>query len=245
MNDARTGLLLRARALGELSTVEAEELRTRAAADRALAAELADWDEVEAALAAEGSLRDQVMAPAEAREEAGETWQRLQRAAAAAERELAARLRHGPAPAFRPLRRSALRRWLPWGALAAAAAAVVFLLLRGDDGPALLTAPPADLRAGGVVRLVLVNPVLSSDNRGLSWSAVAGAVAYEAVVVDAAGAVVLARDAALQRSTVWDLRDGEWNRLRAHRGALALRVRALDGSGVPVGSSGDLPLLVR
>ncbi len=71
-----------------------------------------------------------------------------------------------------------------------------------------------------------------------------GASGYHARILDRRGEVVLDRDVSLQKSTAWQLTPEDYATLLAVR-PLRLRVTALDGVELPIGSSGDLELTLR
>ncbi|MCA8953950.1 MAG: hypothetical protein KDE27_30850 [Planctomycetes bacterium] len=261
--------LMRADALGALLPRERERLDQLArSVDPADARRLAELDAVLAAFAAERELRSEVLAAGSPFEGEDPVAQRLTAAAAVAEGELRARLLHPVAPladSLRPdsprpdslgmggPRLGALRRFAGWSLLVAAAALVVWLGWfdggAAGGGPRLDPSRPDDLRAGdprgGVpLHLVLLQPTLTADARTISWAPVPGASGYDAAILDLAGAIVLERGRELQRSTSWELSPTDYEALRP-QAPLRLRVTALDGVGLPIGSSGDVDITLR
>ncbi len=238
-------LLLQGHANATLTAGERARLDALCAADAARAHTRSQLDALHAAFAAERALRAEVSAPLEAREEADEGFARVAKAAARAEDELRARLRH--APTTLTLRAPRRLRPLVLGSLVALAAALVLAVLLGafDRPPALQQGTPSGDRLGGDVVTIVIAPRLSSRDRTLSWSPVWHAHDYAAVIVDAAGKVVLERAAEHARSTRWELTVDEFENLRARSQDLRLRVQARDGLALPVATSGDLPLIIE
>jgi hypothetical protein len=224
-----------------LTAEETRRLRELAAARPGWAAEVRAIDAIHARFADERRLFDAVARPVEAREEADEGYRRLLRAGARAEDELRHRLLHEPTVTSIPAPR--WRRRLSWLVAAAAAAAILWFLPRGDVPPPMLDRRPDDTRLGGSA--IVFMPQISRDARSFAWHQVVGASAYDASIVDAAGAVLLERSADQRSSSRWDLTPDEFDRLRGHPGGLFLRVVALDRAGVRISSSGELPFDVR
>lgn len=240
--------LLRAGALGSLVRTERERLDELAAGDSERVRRVAEVDAVLEAFAAERELLAETVAVEAPFETGDPTLQRLSTAAARAERELRARLERPaatPAPTAPAARTGAWRRAVAWTALAAAAV-LALLLWSGQlgGGEALDSRRPDDLRAGAALQLVLLQPTLTADARTISWAAVPGASGYDAHILDRSGAIVLERDPQLQKSTAWELSPTDYAALLRHR-PLRLRVTALDGVGLPIGSSGDLEITLR
>lgn len=237
--------LQRAHLLGTLTTAERAQLREACAADAELARDVAADAALHDLFARERTLRVAALRPGEASEEADETMARLAAAGARAEGDLRARLLH---PVVAAPRRAPLRL-LRAGALAVAALAAAWWLATSlgwfAGPPALQSTKPGDERLGHEVAGIVIAPHLSAGERSLSWSPVWQASGYEAVVVDAAGRVVLERAAAHARSTQWELTVAEFDGLRQRGEPLRLRVRALDSTGICVSTSGDLPLTIK
>ncbi|MEZ5963059.1 MAG: hypothetical protein R3F56_04345 [Planctomycetota bacterium] len=220
---------------------ERAELRALAEAPEVRAA-MVEFDHVHELCAHERALFAAVAAPAEAAEEADEGFARLAAAGARAESDLRGRLLH---PALHVAgRRRFLRVWLAVPLVAAAAFLLAYTLGAFTAPPALHQEAPRDERAGGVVAGILLAPHLSAADRCLEWSPVWHARTYEVAVFDTGGKVLLQRPLEQARSTRWELTEEQIATLRA-KGDLRLRVRALDGSGLVVGSTGDLPLQVQ
>jgi hypothetical protein len=239
--------LLTGHANRELTAAEDERLRRLAAGDARRGQAVAEIEQVHELFRAERELRAATEEPLAATAELDGTWQRLQRAAAAGEQELRARLRRAPAAgSFAGAGRRRSRLLAGALALAAAAALVAGLLLlqdRGDAPPLIPRAPGAGELGGGAV--VLLEPEIRAEEPAVAWHPVPGALAYEVVAVDAGGKVLAQRAEERAKSTRWDLTAGEYERLRAARGALFLRVMARDGAGIPIATSGDLVLTLR
>ncbi|MBK8101051.1 MAG: hypothetical protein IPK26_28540 [Planctomycetes bacterium] len=242
MSDVTFLRLLQARAIDELTPGEREQLDLLAAADPRRGAALAEWDVVHEVLADERALRQSLQPPVEPIEEAAQGFVRLQAAAARAGERLRSQMVAATLPrvvAAAPARRS---WWLAAAALLVALSC--WWLVGRGAAPALDPNVPQDRRAGGNLQLVLLEPVLTASARTIRWAPVAGAHGYGVVVVDADGNVVLSRDVTLQKSTAWELTPEQFASLRAQV-RLALRVSALDGAGIAIGSSGDLALSLR
>lgn len=242
LDPRRFDALVRGHAVMQLTDAEQTQLRALAAGDPGRRRAVADFDELHRRFAQERALMAAVAAPGEPVEEVDEGFARLAAAAARAEDELRSRLLHaaGALPAPR-------RRLLRFGlAVAALAAAVVLAFAFGpwSPPPRLHDSVPGDERAGGVVASIMMAPHLSAADRSLEWSPVWHARTYEVAVLDADGKVVLQRSPEQARSTRWDLTSQQVDTLRTRR-ELRLRVRALDGTGLLVGASGDLPLQVQ
>lgn len=245
MNEQRFARLLRGHANADLSAAETAELRRLAATDPARTETVRTTDAALELFAGERELCAAVLAEPPLADEAGEEFERLQQRAAQEEADLRAKMLHRPVPmvatvrARRPLLRPVL--------LVAAAAAIVAIALQfgSGPGPALLPQKPDNLHAGGAINLVLLDAELSAAQRELSWAAVPGAEGYDVVVADAAGNVVLRRDVAARRSTTWELTTDDFASLRAASGPVRIRVVALDGAGIPIGSSGERVLRLR
>lgn len=236
--------LLRGHATLSLTAAEQGELRALAAADAECGEQVAAFTAVHQAFADERALYAAVAAPAQAVEESDESFARLAAAGARAENDLRSRLLHAPAPMRLRARQRPVRIVLKVAAALAAAALVAFALGVFDGPPALHQGVPRPEVAGGVAHTIVIAPHVSAADRTLSWSPLWHAASYDVVIVDAGGKVVLQRAADLARSTRWELTTQEFEQLRA-RPELRLRVRALDGMGLPVGTSGDLPLAVH
>lgn len=237
--------LIEAHAGRSLTRAEEQRLRALAAADPERSAELAAIDGVHRLLDGERVLRVEASQPTTAAEESDEGFQRLGAAAARAEEELRAKLMHG---AGSEARRVVVRRVRRWPLLAAAAAALIALglWLAGQAGsrPDLLPERPGGETLGGVPRIML-RAELSVQRPELSWHPVVGASRYDASIEDADGGIVLQRASELGGSTTWELARDEIGTLVEKRDAgaeLTLRVVARDRAGVPVASTGDLPL---
>lgn len=242
MSDVTFVRLLQARAIDELTPGEREQLERLAAAEPRKAAALAEWDAVHAVLADERALMRSVQAPVEPVEEADEGFARLQAAAVRAGERLRAQMVSATLPRVVGVP-STRRTWWVAAAIALVALSCWWLVGRGT-APALDSNAPQDRRAGGSLQLVLLEPVLTATARTIRWAPVAGAHGYAVVVVDAGGNVVLSRDVTLQKSTAWELTPEQFASLRP-QSQLALRVSALDGAGIAIGSSGDLALSLR
>lgn len=234
-----------------LTADERGELSALAAAQPAVQDAKADFDHVHALCAQERALFEAVAAATEPAEEADPGFARLAAAGAGAESDLRGRLLHPAAdvvhprrPHRRPYRRPYRRLWLALPLAAAAALVCGWALGWFAAPPALHQSAPRDERAGGVVSNILLAPHLSAADRRLEWSPVWHAQTYEVAVLDAGGKVLLQRSPEQARSTRWELTEEQIATLRASRD-LRLRVRALDGSGLVVGSTGDLPLQVQ
>lgn len=247
--------LLRGHATLTLTAQERARLAQATASDRARRAEVAALDHVHAAFARERSLRAVVSAPVEAVEESDDGFARLAAAGARCELDLRGKLLHTPRSGvsrpliFRPLlfstRARAARVGL--GVVAALAAGLLLAIWLGafSAPPALHKGTPGREVAGGDGHSIVIAPRLSAVDRSLSWSPLWHATSYEVVVVDARGNVVLQRSPDQARSTRWELTTEEFEQLRAGQPELRLRVRALDGVGLSVGTSGDLPLSIK
>ncbi len=235
--------LLRAHSLGALLPTERGRLEELAATEQERARRVREVDAVLEAFAAEQELRAGVLAADEPFEESDASLQRLTVAAAVAERQLRASLLR-PSP-LRAVSAPSWRRPVAWIALAAAAVLAVFAWLDSFAGTDRLdTRKPDDLRAGAPLQLVLLQPILTTDARTISWAAVAGASGYHVRILDRSGAIVLERDPNLQKSTAWELTPEDYAALLPQQ-PLRLRVTALDGVELPIGSSGDLELTLR
>ncbi|MCA8976272.1 MAG: hypothetical protein KDC98_16250 [Planctomycetes bacterium] len=253
MSEAEFEQLSRAQALASLQPAERDRLDELAAGDPLRTRQVAAMDAVLRALAMERELGADVTRVGEPGEDASATLRRLNSVAAEAEQELRARLMHRPPVTFGADRRGSvafepgpagivtLRRRL--GLLCLAAAAVLALWYGFGTGGRIDTRPPADLRAGQRLQLVLLQPMLTATSRTISWAAVSGASGYHADILDRDGRVVLHRDDGQLKSTAWDLTRDEYDALLPNR-PLRLRVTALDGLSLPIGSSGDLELTV-
>lgn len=238
----RASALLRGHALGALTADEQAELRDLARQQTAVRAAMTEFDRVHALCAQERALFAAVAVPAEVAEEADAGYARLAAAGARAEGELRSRLSH-PTVGVGPRRRR-LRAWHLLPLAAAALLMAAWALGWFAPPPALHQGAPRDERAGGVVTSIFMAPHLSAADRRLEWSPVWHAQTYEVAVFDADGKVLLQRPSEHARSTRWELTEEQIATLRA-RTDLRLRVRALDGSGLVVGSTGDLPLQVQ
>jgi len=235
--------LLRARALRALLPAEQRALEELAATSPERAQQLAEVDAVLSAFAAEVELAAAVGAPAEPIEEHDPGLARLSATAAASEAQVRARLLH-PVAARALVQNSPWRRRTGWAVLAAAAALALWFAFGQDEGPALDRRAPQDLRAGAPLQLVLLQPTLTADARTISWAAVPGASGYDAELRDAGDRVVLRRAGTSQKSTAWEITAEQFRAVQS-RAPLRLRVTALDGAGIPIGSSGDLQLELR
>ena len=249
--------LLAAHACGELDEHGRNALTRRASEDPRRAGDVEAIDDVLAAFAAERRLRERVLAPAEAREEADEGYRRLSRAAAAREQRLREELQAQDRPSWSamplatdvskattvPARARGARLLALGFAIAAAVLLGAFLLLQ--RGPSLLTNAPQDLRSGAVPTIVLT-PQIGASASSVEWQAVPGASHYEVLIEDAEGNLVLRRPDRATRNTRWDLTVAEIDALRKRSPqALLLRVVARDGVGLIVATSHDVPLNVR
>lgn len=242
----RLAELLRAHATATLTADERAELEAVRRTDPECAAAVARVDAVHRAFARERALRARIAAPPDPAEEADEAFARMAAAAARAEAELRSRLLH------RALPRVVVRRGRTWRRAAAiallAAAGVLVAAWFGafsSAPPTLRRSVPAPETAGGEGASIVIAPRLSAVDRTLSWGPLWHAATYDVVILDGAGNVVLRRAADRERSTRWELTADEFERVRAHAPGLRLRVRALDGAGLPVGTSGDLPLTIE
>ncbi len=195
-----------------------------------------EFAEVERLFAAERALFARASAPVDPREEADPTFARLRWRAARSEQALREGA-VGTGTGAVALRARQRWRWLG-GAIAAAAVVAVALF-------ALRPGRPDDRTLGRALGIVLLDQQVSAQSPRISWQAVPGAQSYDAVIVDRHDRAVLTRAPALARGTTWELAPGEIERLRALPGALRLRVVALDGAGIEVGTSGDRALSVR
>ena len=216
-------------------------LRRLANADSDLASELDAIDKVLATFDREQLLRERVMRPSEAREEAEDQYQALVRAAARAEQQVRERVLQQP---LRPAIVAAPRRLrrLAWVMMAAAMVMLgVFLALHRS--PSLMTDTPKDERAGPV-RAIVLSPQVSADTAFVEWQAVSGASHYDVAIEDGDGKVVLERPPQAKRSTRWDLSRDQIEKLKS-QAALYLRVVARDGVGLVLASSHDVPLTVK
>jgi hypothetical protein len=242
LSGAEFAALLQGHATLSLTAEERDRLLAACAGHPARAAQLEAFTRLHEVFARERAVFTAVAAPPDPAEEGDEGFARLAAAGARAQAELRSRLVHAPAqfPVVLPRRR---RRILVGLALLAAAMLAAFGLGVFDAGPPRLR-PSAPLpgAAGGEGQSIVIAPRLSAADRTLSWSPLWHAQSYDVVVVDAAGNVVLRRSPDHARSTRWELTTAEFEQLRARRLELRLRVRALDGAGLPVGTSGDLPL---
>ena len=233
--------LLAAHANRELLPAERQHLAALAAGDPEHLADLHAVEAVHAAFAHERALARAALRPVDPREEADPLYRDLGRAAARAETQLKAGLRAlAPVPVMAPVRPRWVLRVVWFGAAAAALWLAWLLWLRPPQAPPLLDGQPN--REVLSIRLV---PEVNKDLRTISWQSLSGARRYDVVVEDAAGKVLLERPAAAAKSTRWDLSETEFTLLSQQREPLTLRVIARDGIGLPIGSSGDLPLSVR
>lgn len=250
--------LLRGYANRDLTDAERRRLASLCGQDPELRRASRGLEELHEAFALERALREEASAPVGLDEQGDEGFQRLARVAAAAEDGLRARLRHGRdvaepgAEAVRPTGRATVRKLDGRRLLLAAAllllggVAVVVLLRDGERaGPGLLPGRPQDLPlGGGEIRGIVMSTELHLDRPVLEWHAVVGASGYRAVLEDAAGEPLLQRP--VTAATSWQLDADEVELLRQHGGeGLLLRVVAVDRDGIPVGTTGDLPLRMR
>ena len=247
--------LIRAHANRELTGVEEDRLAELGAGHPSRAEEARQVGAVHGLLDQERQLSELVAAPVEPREEADEGFQRLQGRAAEAERSLRARLLHAVRPLQAAVRRTGFRG-APWTLASVAAALMVGLLVfrGGGEPPALLPQTPGPETLGGPIQRDLISQVslisltaeIDADNRTISWLPVSGARPYAVVVEDRSGNLVLQRAGEDARSNRWDLTGAQFQILQQQGGdPLLLRVVALDGAGITVGTTGDLPLAIR
>jgi hypothetical protein len=243
--------LLEAHTCRVLTADEERQLRALAAADPRRVAELRTVDDLHEVLADERALRAEVARPATPAEEADEGYRRLQNIAARAEDELRAKLTFGAPAELRSCARSEAtagrrRRWVFAAAagLLAAAGLGFALLGRGVGRPELLEGPPDGRTLGQAARIVL-RAELDPARPVLSWHPVLGASRYDARIEDGDGALCLERTAGSAASTTWEFTEDQIRTLRAVRAAgreLFLRLVATDRAGIPIASTGDLPL---
>jgi len=234
--------LLRAHATSILTAAEQVKLRALAAPDPERRRAVADFERLHADFAHERALRRSIVSPGHPAEEVDEGFARLAAAGAEAEAELRSRLLH--ANLVQPSRRHVVRRVVLVGIGLAAAWWIASLLFGWHSPPPLDPGLPRDQRAGGVVANIMIAPHLSAADRALSWSPIWHAQSYEVTVLESDGKVVLQRPHDQARSTRWEFTGEQIEELRM-LGELRLRIRALDGSGLLVGATGDLPLQVR
>jgi hypothetical protein len=251
--------LLEAHTCRVLTADEERQLRALAAADPQRVAELRTVDALHEVLADERELRAAVALPATPVEEADEGYRRLQSIAARAEDELRAKLTFGAAAevfaglrappdsaAVRGVRAGIRRGWFFAAAagLLAAAGLGLALLGRGDGRPELLEGRPDGRTLGQAARIVL-RAELDPARPVLSWHPVLGASRYDARIEDGDGALCLERTVGSAASTTWEFTEDQIRTLRAVRAAgreLFLRLVATDRAGIPIASTGDLPL---
>lgn len=188
---------------------------------------------------------EEVVSPSDPKEEADETYRRLQLRAAEGEELLRARLLHGVQPAQSAVGGRRPRTAWILGAVAAAVLAGFFLTRGGGGPPELLPGDPGPQRLGPAAVHISLTAGITADNRQLSWVPVAGAATYDVVVENGAGNVVLQRGDAEARSTRWELSEAQLQLLQERAEGLILRVLARDGAGIVVGTTGDLPLSIR
>lgn len=250
--------LLRGYANRDLTDAERRRLASLCAEDPELRRSSRGLEELHEVFTLERELRQETSAPLGLDEQGDEGFQRLARVAAAAEDGLRARLRHGrdlAEPGVSEVRAAARetvqglggRRLLLAAALLLLAGVAVVVLLRDGDraGPGLLPGRPQDLPlGGGEIRGIVMSTELHLDRPVLEWHAVVGASGYRVVLDDAEGEPVLQRP--VSAATTWQLDAAEVEVLR-RRGdeGLRLRVVAVDRDGIPVGTTGDLPLRIR
>lgn len=243
-------LLLAAHGNRELTGDEARRLRELAGEDPVRCAEVEAFDVIHAGFAAERELMRECASPADPGEEADESYQRMQRAAANASESLRDKLvNETPAAIDLPVAR---RRRIGGVMMVAAAALVVTALVfafggGGKGRPALDPSIPDGrvLGQNGPAKIGL-SPELRALDPVISWQAVAGARTYEAVFEDGQGAELLRRSSEFEVSTTWRLSEADFARLRDVEGEVLLRIVGVDGAGNVVGTSGDLPVtLVR
>ncbi len=248
--------LLRAHANKELTVDERTQLGVLAARDPARERAVAEFEELHRWMSSESRLAVETMAPADPSEEADESYRRLAQAAARAERQLASKLlnpvhrgdRYLPGGLQAPASGRDRRRSLLIGAalaVATAAAVVLVAVLTSRGAPPLDPNTPDSRDRIGGQHLISINPVLTASDPGLSWDHVPGARSYDAKILDAGGAVVLARSEEQVRSNEWRFTKAEYDVLKAHAGSLYLRVVARDGAGVGFASTGERRLDVR
>ncbi|MGE0144204.1 MAG: hypothetical protein AB7I19_16425 [Planctomycetota bacterium] len=245
------GHWLRAHANRDLTNHEAAELREFATRDADAASAVAEMDALHESLDEERALFLAVSAPLTHAEEGDARWQRLSAAGAHAEAGLRAQLRFGEGvgatTGSQGLRKVASHtRW--WWALAAAAAVIVLsIMLRGGgvERPSLLPNTPDDRVLGSGAR-ILLTAELRLDRPVLSWHVVVGAAFYEAVILGPSGESLAQRADRSRASTTWELEATDLDRVRAvaDRASLRLRVIARDSLGLPLATSGDLPLTI-
>jgi hypothetical protein len=241
---------LQAHANRELTTHERAQLEVLAMQDPERQTAVAEFEEVHRWIDEERRLTAAVMAPAEPSEEVDEGYGRLVRAASSAQHQLQVELmnptRGGDLlSAPRSLFRDRRSRRMVWAVAAAAAIVLSALLIFNRGGPALNPSQPGPDHIGQPGSIILLNPILTPENRRLSWIHAQGARAYDASILDAQNAVILARPQADARSNEWRLTKAQYDLLKAHSGDLFLRVVARDGAGVGFGTSTDLRLDIR
>ena len=224
----------------ELTREERSRLYELAGKDVGRRGALAEMEAVQELMGVEVEMRKIVQRPVEPVEEADESYQRLAAAAVRAETKLRATMEHPSmintlAQHRHPTRRSTA---VVWGAVLAAAAILVvtvpFLfgptLLSGLDG----TRPDPGKVLG--IADIHAATVISVAAPKLSWDAPAGAMRYDATLVDGANSEVLRRPSTslrVHRSTVWNLTIEELAICRQHEG-LFLQVVARGKRGVEV-----------
>ncbi len=241
--------LLRGYANRDLTDAERRRLASLCAADPELRRSSRGLEDLHEALMLERELREELSVPVGLDEQGDEGFQRLARVAAAEEDGLRARLRHGrdlAGPgACETVPRLGGRRVLMVAALLLLAGVAVVVLLRDGDrtGPGLLPGRPQDLPLGGEIRGIVMSTELHLDRPVLEWHAVVGASGYRAVIGGSDAEVVLARE--VSAANRWSLDAAQVEVLRRTTGRpLFLRVVAVDGDGLPVGTTGDLELRV-
>ncbi|MEE9125644.1 MAG: hypothetical protein V3U11_00745 [Planctomycetota bacterium] len=247
---------LQAHANKELTTDERTQLGVLAMQDPERQLTVAEFEELHRRMDEERRLAAAVMAPADPSEETHESYRRLVQAAGRAQQQLQAELMNPTRGGERlPLSGSVIRarsvlrgprfRRLAWAMVAAAAVVVTALLVFDGGAPALNPNQPGADKIGRPGNIILLNPIMTPENRRLSWIHAQGARSYDAQILDAQNAVVLARPQADARSNEWRLTKAQYDLLKAHPGDLFLRVVARDGAGVGFGTSTDLRLDIR
>jgi hypothetical protein len=241
---------LRAHANRDLTSGESAKLRAFAAKDAGTAAALASMEALHATMDDERELFAAVAVPISAAEASDGDWQRLAASGARAEAVLRGQLRFGElASSSRVVgaRSKAVARGWWWVAGAAAAMVLVAILWRtaDEERPSLIPTTPNERVLGSGARIVLTAE-LRLDRPVLSWHVVVGAKSYDAVILGPTGDVLAQRAEQSRASTSWELEAAAVASLRTvtDRTGLRLRVVARDSLGLPLATSGDLPLTI-
>ena len=206
---------------------------------------------------AERSLRDAMLAPLEAREEADPQFRALLGAGARAESELKERAtritRIGatvvlPAPARPGLRLGGAKNVIMAAAAAILVAVGLWLMLGGERAPALTRGTPGPERLG---LSIIARPEIALHEPTVSWFSVPGAASYDLLLIVGDNEIAFRKDGIPAATTTCDLQNANLasiaNRRTASGGAgeLRLRIVARDGMGIVIGTSGDLPVTLR